>query len=267
MSGFLGLALVGLLASVASAQTVRFQTSSGDFDMVLNPTGNPDLQGHVDNLLQYVTSGRYDNTVINRAVEEFVLQMGTFKTASADVPATVDGFVPIQAFAPVQGMPQIAGLSNVRGTVGLALASDHMGAYDQNSGTSSFYINLTDNSFLDSDFTVFAQIPNMTTVDAIMGLPQGDLSLDPNFGASVGNLAFQDVPLVESGKLVLITRAFVVPEPGCGTLAGVALTAAIGLGAVKRDGDDKVGARGMRALYFFSRGAHCRRSARHSPAQ
>jgi cyclophilin family peptidyl-prolyl cis-trans isomerase len=267
MKRFLGLALVGLLASVASAQTVRFQTNAGDFDMVLNPTGNPDLQGHVDNLLQYVTSGRYDNSVINRAAEDFVLQLGSFKTASADVPATIDGFLPIQEFAPVQGMPQINGLSNVRGTVGMALRSDVMGGYDQNSGTSSFYINLADNSFLDSDFTVFAQIPNMTTIDAIMALPQVELPLDPNFGASAGNLAFTDVPLVENDKLVIIARAFVVPEPGGGTLVSVAAAVLVGLAAVRCDVDDESRYSRMRTSHFFSLAAQCRISTRRIAAQ
>ena len=44
-----------------------FETNAGSFDMELNPTHEPLLQGNVDNLLQYVTTGRYDNTVINRA--------------------------------------------------------------------------------------------------------------------------------------------------------------------------------------------------------
>jgi cyclophilin family peptidyl-prolyl cis-trans isomerase len=226
MCRFLGLAFVVLLAGVATAQTVRFETSAGNFDMVLNPTGNPALLGHVDNLLQYVTSGRYDGSVINRAAEDFVLQMGSYRTASADVPTTVDGFVELESYAPVQGTPGINGLSNVRGMIGLALSSNQ-GAVNHNSGTSSFYVNLGNNSFLDNDFTVFAQIPNMTTVDAIMALPQIDLRNDPNFGADPGHLGFSDVPLVNN-KLVLITRAFVVPEPGCGTLVILALAALVG---------------------------------------
>lgn len=228
MSRFLGLAIVFLLAGIASAQTVRFQTSAGDFDMILNPTANPVLQDHVDNLLQYVTSGRYDGTVINRAAEDFVLQMGYVKTTSADVPATAAGFIPIEAFPPIAGSPQINGLSNVRGMVGLALASHDTGGINHDSGTSSFYINLRDNSFLDSDFTVFAQIPNMATIDAIMALPQVDLLDDPTFGADPGNLHFQDVPLANN-KLVIITAAFVIPEPACGTLFSIALAMLMGL--------------------------------------
>ena len=39
----------------------------GDFDMVLNPTHNSRLQGHVDNMLQYVEEDRYLGSWINRA--------------------------------------------------------------------------------------------------------------------------------------------------------------------------------------------------------
>jgi cyclophilin family peptidyl-prolyl cis-trans isomerase len=158
-------------------------------------------------------SGRYDNTVINRADENFVLQMGGFKTVSPQVPATVDGFTPIQAFAPITGVPaaSIPGLSNTPGTVSLALSGGG-GGTNRDSGTSSFFVNLASNTFLDNDFTVFASVPNMATVNTIMGLSQVDLTADPNFGVSPGNLAFSDVPLLASGDLVQITRAILIPK-------------------------------------------------------
>jgi cyclophilin family peptidyl-prolyl cis-trans isomerase len=207
-----GLGLVLVFTSSGWAQTVRFKTTAGDFDVVLNPTNKPSLQGHVDNFLNYVMTGRYDNTVINRADENFVLQMGGFKTSSPQVPTTVDGFTPIATFAPITGVPAASvGLSNVPGTVSLAL-SGGPGGTNRNSGTSSFFINLNNNTSLDNDFTVFASVPNMTTVNTIMGLSQVDLTADPNFGVSPGNLAFSDVPLLANGNLVQITRAILIPK-------------------------------------------------------
>ena len=38
------LTLIMLSATVSRGQVVRFQTSVGDFDLVLNPTSNPALQ-------------------------------------------------------------------------------------------------------------------------------------------------------------------------------------------------------------------------------
>ncbi len=62
------------MASGAAAQVVRFETTMGDFDMVLNPTNNSKLQGHVDNMLEYIERETYTGTWINRADAGFVLQ-------------------------------------------------------------------------------------------------------------------------------------------------------------------------------------------------
>ncbi len=206
-----------LPAAGVHGQVVRFQTSVGDFDLVLNPTSNPELQGHVDNMLHYVLSGLYDDTVINRAAKEvdgitpFVLQMGNFETLGPTAPATVNGFQMIPMFDSIEGAPaQRLGLSNTIGTVGLALRGDGSGGTDQNSGQSSFYINLNENSFLDPDFAVFAQVANLKTVNTIMALPSVNLTQNPTFGADSGNLAFTEVPELPNGNLVFIKKAFVV---------------------------------------------------------
>jgi cyclophilin family peptidyl-prolyl cis-trans isomerase len=209
--------LVAMLpASVSHGQVVRFQTSVGDFDLVLNPTSNPALRGHVDNMLHYVLSGRYDDTVINRAARDqagfpFVLQMGEFETLGPAIPTSVDGFHTIPMFDPIQGAPAAwNGLSNTIGTVGLALSSNANGSANHDSGQSSFYINMTDNAFLDQDFAVFAEIANLTTINAIMALPTFDLTTNPSFDPGFNNLAFTEVPELPNGNLVFIRKAFVV---------------------------------------------------------
>ena len=209
--------LLGMSSTVAMAQTVRFETNVGSFDMVLNPDDDPNLQPLVDNLIAYVGLGRYHFTAINRAVDndnsdpsdDFVLQMGGFL-----------GFQPTpdlwpQLSTPVERLPEAIvdadgdgavdfnSITNSRGTVSLALAGG-----DVNSGTSSFFINLGDNDFLDDQgFVPFAEIVNMNTIDSIMELDQVDLS--DEFG-SPGNLTFIDVPVTEEDKLVVVKRAFVV---------------------------------------------------------
>jgi len=203
-----------LAASSAAAQVVRFQTSLGDFDMVLNPTNDPRLEEYANNLLQYVESERYRGSWINRAAEGFVLQMGGFFAHTKRPPLTIESTRPVATFDPVPGEPAatISGLSNTIGTVALALPGDGMGGTNQDAGTSSFFINLTSNTFLDADFTVFAAIPDMTVVNQIMALMQVDRTTDALFGAGPGNLAFTDVPLLESGFQVFINRAFVIDD-------------------------------------------------------
>jgi cyclophilin family peptidyl-prolyl cis-trans isomerase len=120
---------------------------------------------------------------------------------------TIDSVRPVTTFAPIDSVPvSKTGLSNTVGTVSLALAGG-----DPNSGTSSFFINLADNSFLDAQgFTVFAQVSDLTVVKQIMALPQKDRRDDPLFGADPNDSAtFATVPLQSDGFQVLIKRAFV----------------------------------------------------------
>jgi cyclophilin family peptidyl-prolyl cis-trans isomerase len=116
------------IAPSAIAQVVRFETTVGNFDMVLNPTDNPLLQGHVDNMLEYAEANRYRGSWINRAAEDFVLQMGGFYSHTKRVPMTIASTHAVGTFDPVEGEPaaEIEGLSNTLGTVALALPGDGM---------------------------------------------------------------------------------------------------------------------------------------------
>lgn len=206
------LALLLAAASLAPAQTIRFQTSVGSFDMLLNPTNNSDLQPLVDNMVANVAAGVYHNSVVNRAVDDFVLQIGSFRTSSVslgDVPAT--GWESTPSLNPVildeDGDGQVdfdtSGLTNTRGTVSLALSSA-----GPNSGSASFFVNLTSNTFLDDQgFVPFATISDMTPIDRIMGLEKIDLS---SAVGQPGSLAYTDVPLASDGDLVVIESAAVV---------------------------------------------------------
>ena len=190
---------------------VRFETTVGDFDMVLNPTNSPLLEDYANNFLNYVDANKYKANWINRAASGFVLQMGGFYSHTKRPPPMIDSIRSVVPFDPVLGVPAaITGLSNTLGTVSLALPGDGQGGTDQDAGTSSFFVNLTDNNFLDPDFTVFAAISDMTTINKIMALTTVDRTTEPDFGAGSGNLAFTDVPVDGSGLQVFIKRAFVI---------------------------------------------------------
>ena len=192
------LVLLTLCFSNVDGQTVRFDTNVGSFDMVLNPTGNANLQGHVDNILAYVESGRYDQMVLNRAVDrnnnnpldDFVLQMGGFTTNSLTLPTNFNSLSSVPTSAEVvvdqNGDNEVdfdtTGLSNVRGTVTMALSSAPTTAYRNdtgspqvNSGTSSFFINLGSNVSLD---------PGATRT--ILRDPRDDPSLPPTATIATG---------------------------------------------------------------------------------
>lgn len=182
--------------------------------MLLNPTNNDDLQPLVDNMLANVAAGVYRSSVVNRAPEGFVLQLGGFVTDSFDpnaVPfggfAGVDNFDPVTVDANNDGQVDFdtTELTNSIGTVSLALA-----AGNPNSGTSSFFVSLTDNSFLDNQgFVPFATIADMTVIDRIVNGTQVDIS---NQIGDPGSLAYIDVPLDENGDLIIIETASVISE-------------------------------------------------------
>lgn len=223
---FLMLSLV-TSASAQAQETIRFATNAGSFDVMLNPTGNPNLQGHVLNFLNYVNSGRYDGTVINRTVDNFVIQMGGFVAPGETLDTLpANGFAAVQSFDPVivdadfDGVIDFdtVGLSNTRGTIALALS-----AGNRNSGTSSFFINLVDNTFLDPQgFLPFARIVDMTPIDALEALPDEDLSQE---AGQRGSLAYTDVPVVDGDEFLIIASARVIPEPAAASLVVFSLAA------------------------------------------
>jgi cyclophilin family peptidyl-prolyl cis-trans isomerase len=212
-------ALVSFAAAAPSAngQVVRFQTTLGNFDMVLNPTNNPLLQGHVNNMLAYVDEQTYRGSWITRAAEgqngeDFVLQMGGFFSHTKRPSPTLASTRRVVTFNPVTGAPAAElGLSNTVGTVSLALPSDANGALPD-AGTNQFFINMKDNSFLDPDFTVFAAISDMTVINEIMALSTFDRTTDDQFPDEDGNANFQEVPITADGKQVFIRRAFVLND-------------------------------------------------------
>jgi cyclophilin family peptidyl-prolyl cis-trans isomerase len=211
-------ALLLLIHTGAVAQTLRFTTNVGAFDMVLNPTNDPNLQPLVDNMVAYVGLGKYHFSALNRAADgnpgasdDFVLQMGSFLGFPRvpdlwvqNLPSqSIQSLTPVTTDANGDGQVDFATLSNTRGMVSLALQSGN-----PNSGTSSFFVNLGDNSFLDSQgFVPFARIDNMNTIDQIMQLAQRDLS---GLVGQTGNLAISDVPLDSDGEMVVVTAVQVL---------------------------------------------------------
>lgn len=230
---------VALFATEAAAQTVRFDTNVGSFNVVLNPTNNPDLQDHVNNFLGYVALGRYHFAAIHRDPdidtnpdpdpnevnnEDFVLQMGGFSGFPGSTDAFDQLFPAIARFDPVivdednNGTVDFvtAGLSNTAGTVTLAL-----GGGDPNSGTSDFFINLRDNSqdildenddpvfnnLDDQNFIPFAEIESLASLAPILGLEHIDLR------NQVNSPVFGDVPVVNENEFVVIQDVVIVEAP------------------------------------------------------
>lgn len=174
-----------------TGQVAQIDTVMGRINLELFANDAPRT---VANFLNYISSGRYQNTFIHRAVTGFVVQGGGF---TATVPIN-----PIQTFPPVQNEFR---LGNVRGTVAMAKQGG-----DPNSATSQWFFNLADNrANLDNQnggFTVFARVigAGMDVVDAIAALPYFNVGFDPT--GSPASTPLRNVP---AGETQLRTQYFV----------------------------------------------------------
>jgi peptidyl-prolyl cis-trans isomerase A (cyclophilin A) len=153
--------LAGLPVQAQGAQKVRLATSMGDIVLELDKDKAPKS---VDNFVQYVKAGHYDGTIFHRVIDGFMIQGGGMKPDMSEKPTRPP--IPLEAGN---------GLSNVRGTV--AMARTNM----PDSATSQFFINVVDNTRLDTaggGYAVFGKvIDGMDVVDKIKAVPKGQGSL------------------------------------------------------------------------------------------
>lgn len=123
--------ITGLLIStgaLAANPHVKMRTNQGEIVIELYPDKAPKT---VANFLQYVSNGHYNGTVFHRTIQKFVIQGGGF-TPDFQYKPTLDP-VPNEA---------TNGLRNEPGALSMARA------YDPDSATAQFFINLDDNKFL-----------------------------------------------------------------------------------------------------------------------
>lgn len=179
--------LLLLPVSALAGTVVRVNTSVGEFFVELSDDTTPIT---VSNFLRYVNGGLYNGTFIHRLERGFVIQGGWLRFTESPPTAS-----PIQTFGNIQNEFR---LSNQRGTIAMAKIPG-----DPNSATSQWFINLANNSNLDSaegGFTVFGRVMGngMQVVDAIAALPP------VNLGSGLTT-----VPLINFSALPLLSRHMV----------------------------------------------------------
>ncbi|MEK9657029.1 MAG: peptidylprolyl isomerase [bacterium] len=109
---------------------VHIRTSLGDMFMILYLDDAP-LSSN--NFLRYVEQGFYDNTIIHRVIDNYLVQGGGYTKE----------YQPKKTHPPIKNESRFTP-SNTFGTVGFALPS-----FKINFATSQFFINLNDNTQLD----------------------------------------------------------------------------------------------------------------------
>ncbi|AJE99493.1 peptidylprolyl isomerase [Pandoraea apista] len=140
----------------------------------------------VENFLNYVKNGFYDNTVFHRVINGFMIQGGGFEPGMKQKPTE----------APIENEAN-NGLKNNKYTLAMARTND------PHSATAQFFINVSDNDFLNHSaptqqgwgYAVFGKVV------------EGQEIVDQIKGVKTGSKGFhQDVPVDD----VIIEKAVIV---------------------------------------------------------
>lgn len=162
---------------------IKLHTNHGVISVELDAEKAPES---AKNFLTYAESGHFDNTVFHRVIEGFMIQGGGFEPGMKQKPCK----------APIKNEAD-NGLKNERYTLAMARTSD------PHSATAQFFINVTDNAFLDFKapnssgwgYCVFGKVVDGTdVVDKIRTVKTGTKGFH------------QDVPIED----VIIERAEII---------------------------------------------------------
>jgi peptidyl-prolyl cis-trans isomerase B (cyclophilin B) len=159
---------------------VILHTNRGDIKLELDAENAPKT---VENFLQYVRDGHYDNTIFHRVIPGFMIQGGGMEPGMQQKPTR----------APIAN-EATNGVKNRKYTVAMARTAE------PHSASAQFFVNVNDNDFLDYKaasqqgwgYCVFGKVvEGQDVVDAIAKVPTGNRGFH------------QDVPNDD----VVITRA------------------------------------------------------------
>ncbi|MDM8359247.1 peptidylprolyl isomerase [Pandoraea communis] len=140
----------------------------------------------VENFLNYVKNGFYDNTVFHRVINGFMIQGGGFEPGMKQKPTE----------APIENEAN-NGLKNDKYTLAMARTND------PHSATAQFFINVSDNDFLNHS----APTPQGWGYAVFGKVIEGQDIVDQIKGVKTGSKGFhQDVPVDD----VVIEKAVIV---------------------------------------------------------
>jgi cyclophilin family peptidyl-prolyl cis-trans isomerase len=144
---------------MADTSLIRFETSHGAFTVELHAKEAPLT---VENFLRYVDERHFDGTIFHRIVPGFVIQGGGLDAQ----------FRNKRTHEPIRNEAK-NGLKNERATLSMARTSE------VDSATSQFFVNLSDNEFLDHSardfgYAVFGRVTEgMDVIDKIAAVKTG----------------------------------------------------------------------------------------------
>ena len=139
--------------------TILMELSGGTVTIELLPDIAP---AHVERMKELARSGKYDNVAFHRVIDGFMAQTGDVAHGNME-----SGFNLGRAGTGGSDLPDLpaefSGIPHDRGTLGAARSAN------PNSANSQFFINFSDNHFLNRQYTVYGRvISGMEHVDAIV---------------------------------------------------------------------------------------------------
>ena len=164
--------ITGIILMVKKTETTRVKLETNYGNITINLYS--DMPVTSGNFKKLVESGFYDKVIFHRIIDGFMIQGGDPKGTGMGGPG----------YAIKDEFTHAGGNKNLRGTISMANSGP-------NTGGSQFFINLVDNSFLDSKHPAFGKvIEGMDVMDKIAKVETDD----------------EDRPLEE----VVIVKAYVV---------------------------------------------------------
>jgi len=153
--------------------TILMELKNGTVTIELLPDIAP---GHCERMKELVRSGQYDNVSFHRVIDGFMAQTGDVQFGNME-----NEYQPHRAGTGGSDLPNLkaefSGIPHDRGTLGAARSQN------PDSANSQFFINFSDNHFLNRQYTVYGRvIEGMDLVDEIV---RGEPPANPDRMVSV----------------------------------------------------------------------------------
>ena len=153
--------------------TVIIELKDGPVVIELLPDVAPK---HVERMKELARAGKYDNVAFHRVIEGFMAQTGDVEHANME-----QGYNPGRAGTGGSDLPDLPAefsrLPHDRGTLGAARSMN------PNSANSQFFINFSDNHFLNGQYTVYGRV--VSGMEAVDKIAHGEPPANPDRMISV----------------------------------------------------------------------------------
>ncbi|SMX32101.1 peptidylprolyl isomerase [Octadecabacter ascidiaceicola] len=148
--------------------TILMELTGGTVTIELLPDVAPK---HVERMKELVRSGAYDNVAFHRVIDGFMAQTGDVANGNMEKDFNIG-----RAGTGGSDMPDLPAefskIPHARGSIGAARSAN------PNSANSQFFINFSDNDFLNGQYTVYGMVSSgMEHVDAIT---RGEPPMNPD---------------------------------------------------------------------------------------